>query len=73
MAGTPLVAQAAAQTQAKARVQSKEALYVKCQNEVFRRYGQPGVQYHYGPRYRVLPITSLTQIDQCVANGGRVD
>jgi hypothetical protein len=71
VAQTPLVAPAAAQTQTKAQPQSKEALYVKCRNAIFRKYGQPGVQYNHGPRYLVLPYTSVSQIDQCVANGGR--
>jgi hypothetical protein len=69
VAQTPFVAPAAAQT--KAQPQSKEALYVKCRNAIFRKYGQPGVQYNHGPRYLVLPYTSVSQIDQCVANGGR--
>src|SRR5262249_56720773 len=68
-----VVAPAAAQTPAKAQPQSKEALYLKCRNAIFRKYGQPGVQYNHGPRYRVLPYTSVSQIDQCVANGGRAD
>ena len=72
-AQAPVVGPAAAQTQTKAQPQSKEALYVKCRNAIFRKYGQPGVQYNHGPRYRVLPYTSVSQIDQCVANGGRVD
>jgi len=69
----PFVAPAAAQTKTKAQPQSKEALYMKCRNEVFRKYGQPGVQYNFGPGYRVLPYTSGSRIDQCVANGGRLD
>jgi hypothetical protein len=73
VAHAPFVAPAAAQTQTKAQPQSREALYVKCRNEIFRKYGQPGVQYNFGPRYRVLPYTSGSRIDQCVANGGRVD
>jgi hypothetical protein len=72
-AQAPVVGRAAAQTQTKAQPQSREALYVKCRNEIFRKYGQPGVQYNFGPRYRVLPYTSGSRIDQCVANGGRVD
>jgi hypothetical protein len=66
-------APAAAQTQTKAQPQSREALYVKCRNAIFRKYGQPGVQYNAGPRYLVLPYTSGSRIDQCVANGGRAD
>ena len=72
-AQAPVVGPAAAQTQTKAQPQSKEALYMKCRDAIFRKYGQPGVQYNHGPRYRVLPYTSVSQIDQCVANGGRVD
>ena len=71
VAQTPFVAPAAAQTQTKAQPQSKEALYVKCRNEIFRKYGQPGVQYSHGPRYRVLPYTADSWIDKCVASGGR--
>lgn len=73
VAQTPFVAPAAAQTQTKAQPQSREALYVKCRNEIFRKYGQPGVQYNFGPRYRVLPYTAVSQIDQCVTSGGRAD
>ena len=62
-----------AKSQPQSQPQSKEALYVKCRNAIFRKYGQPGVQYNHGPRYRVLPYTSVSQIDQCVANGGRAD
>ena len=69
----PVVGPAAAQMPAKSQPQSKEALYVKCRDAIFRKYGQPGVQYNHGPRYRVLPYTSGSRIDQCVANGGRVD
>ena len=72
-AQAPVVGQAAAQTQTKAQPQSREALYVKCRNAIFRKYGQPGVQYNAGPRYLVLPYTSGSRIDQCVANGGRAD
>jgi hypothetical protein len=38
------VAEAATQAQTKSQTQSKEALYVKCRKEIFRKYGQPGVQ-----------------------------
>src|SRR5215831_16870624 len=41
VAQTPFVAPAAAQTQTKAQPQSKEALYVKCRNAIFRKYGSP--------------------------------
>jgi hypothetical protein len=64
---------AQAEPQSQSRSQSREELYAKCAQAVFRKYGQPGVQYSYGARYRVLPITSVAQVDQCVANGGRVD
>jgi hypothetical protein len=74
VAQAPVVGQAAAQTQTKPQPQSKEALYVKCRSAIFRKYGQPGAAYHNArPGYRVLPYTSVSQIDQCVANGGRVD
>ena len=63
----PVVGPAAAQMPAKSQPQSKEALYVKCRDAIFRKYGQPGVQYNHGPRYLVLPYTSVSQIDQCVA------
>jgi hypothetical protein len=68
-----IVPATAAQTRAKSQPQSKEALYVKCSNEIGRKYGQPGIQYSNGPKYRVIPNTHLTVIDQCVASGGRVD
>ena len=66
-------APAAAQTQTKAQPQSREALYLKCRNAIFRKYGQSGAVYSVGPRYLVLPYTSGSRIDQCVANGGRVN
>jgi len=72
-AQAPVVGEAAAQTQTKAQPQSKEALYLKCRDTIFRKYGQPGVQYNFGPRYRVLPYTAGSWIDHCVADGGRVD
>jgi hypothetical protein len=71
--GVPLIGQAAAQTQPKSQAQPREALYLKCRSEIFRKYGQPGIQYSYGPKYRVLPYTAGSLIDQCVANGGRVN
>jgi hypothetical protein len=64
-------APAAAQPRTKAQPQSREALYVKCGNEIFRKHGQPGVQYNFGPRYRALPYTADSWIDKCVASGGR--
>ena len=66
-------APAAAQTQTKAQPQSREGLYLKCRKAIFRKYGQSGAVYSVGPRYRVLPYTSGSRIDQCVANGGRID
>jgi hypothetical protein len=66
-------APAAAQTQTKAQPQSREALYLKCRNTIFRKYGQSGAVYSIGSKYLVLPYTSGSRIDQCVANGGRVD
>ena len=72
-AQAPFVAPAAAQTQTKAQPQSREALYLKCRNAIFRKYGQSGAVYSVGSRYLVLPYTSGNRIDQCVANGGRVD
>jgi hypothetical protein len=68
-----VVGPAAAQTQTKAQPQSREVLYAKCRNAIFRKYGQSGAVYSVGPRYLVLPYTSGSRIDQCVANGGRVD
>jgi hypothetical protein len=73
VAQTPVVGPAAAQTQTKAPPQSREALYLKCRNAIFRKYGQSGAQFGVGSRYLVLPYTSGSRIDQCVANGGRVD
>jgi hypothetical protein len=67
----PLLGSATAQTQPKPQAQSREALYVKCRNAIFRKHGQPGVQYNHGPRYLVLPYTAGSWIDKCVASGGR--
>ena len=64
-------APAAAQTQTQP--QSREALYLKCRKAIFRKYGQSGAVYSISQRYLVLPYTSGSRIDQCVANGGRVD
>jgi hypothetical protein len=53
----------------QASAESRDDLYKKCRQAIFRRYG---VQYNRRPGSRVLPthfITSAT--DQCVANGGR--
>jgi hypothetical protein len=45
----PFLGPAAAQTQTKSQAQSREALYVKCRKAIFRKHGQPGVQYNFGP------------------------
>jgi hypothetical protein len=51
--------------------QSRDELYAKCRRAVFRRYGQPGLQYNR-PGRRVLPNKfAVGAIDQCVASGGR--
>ena len=63
----PFVGPASAQAQTKPQAQSREALYVKCRNAIFRKHGQPGVQYNHGPRYLVLPYTADSWIDKCVA------
>jgi hypothetical protein len=73
VAQAPFFAPAAAQTQTQAQPQSREALYLKCRNAIFRKYGQSGAVYSIGSKYLVLPYTSGSRIDQCVANGGRVD
>jgi len=70
VAQTPFVAPATAQTKAKEQPQSREALYLKCRKAIFRKHGQPGVQYNAGPRYLVLPYTVDSWIDKCVASGG---
>jgi hypothetical protein len=69
-----LVAPAAAQ-KAQPQAQSKDALYMKCRNAVIRRYGSPAIQYSTGrPGYVALNYqTAIPAIDQCVANGGRVN
>jgi hypothetical protein len=55
-----------------AAAQSRDELYAKCRRAVFRRYGQPGVQYNRAPGRRVLPSKfAIGAIDQCVASGGR--
>jgi hypothetical protein len=66
------VTEAGTQTQTKSQTQSKEALYVKCREEIFRKYGQPGVQYGFRGTAS-SHIHPAPRIDQCVANGGRVD
>src|SRR6516165_4621747 len=56
-----------------AAAQSRDELYAKCRRAVFRRYGQPGVQYNRAPGRRVLPSKFVVgAIDQCVASDGRV-
>ena len=47
VAQTPVVGPAAAQTQTKAPPQSREALYVKCRNAIFRNTGSPA--------YNIMP------------------
>jgi hypothetical protein len=59
--------------QRAAQPQSREALYMKCSREIAQKYGQPGIQYGTKSNYRIIPHTHLTLIDQCVANGGRVN
>jgi hypothetical protein len=56
-----------------AQPQSREALYMKCSREMAQKYGQPGIQYGTKPNYRIIPNTHFTVIDQCVANGGRLN
>jgi len=54
--------------------ETHEDLYRKCRRETFRRYGQPAIQYSGGrPGYRRLQYQFLTVMDQCVANGGRMN
>jgi hypothetical protein len=67
LSATTALAQRAAQPQ------SREALYMKCSREVAQKYGQPGIQYGTKSNYRIIPHTHLTVIDQCVANGGRLN
>ena len=56
-----------------AAAQSRDELYAKCRRAIFRRYGQPGVQYNRAPGRRVLPSKfAVVAVDQCVASGGRV-
>jgi hypothetical protein len=56
-----------------AAAQSHDELYAKCRRAIFRRYGQPGVQYNRAPGHRVLPSKFVIgAIDRCVASGGRV-
>jgi hypothetical protein len=56
----------------QAAAQSHDELYKKCRRAVFRRYGQPGVQYNRAPGRRVLPSKfAIGAIDHCVASGGR--
>jgi hypothetical protein len=56
-----------------ATAQSHDELYAKCRRAIFRRYGQPGVQYNRAAGHRVLPSKFVIgAIDQCVASGGRV-
>jgi hypothetical protein len=59
--------------QRAAKPQSREALYMKCSREMAQKYGQPGIQYGTKSNYRIIPNTHFTVIDQCVANGGRLN
>jgi hypothetical protein len=57
---------------APAAAESREDLYRKCRQAIFRKYGQPGAQYNRRPGSLVLPSQFvIAAIDQCVANGGR--
>ena len=67
LSATTALAQRAAQPQ------SREALYMKCSREMAQKYGQPGIQYGTKSNYRIIPNTHFTVIDQCVANGGRLN
>jgi hypothetical protein len=59
---------------AQAAAESREDLYRKCRREAFQRYGQPAIQYRGGrPGHRRLQYQFLTVIDQCAANGGRLN
>lgn len=56
----------------RAAAESRDDLYKKCRQALFRKYGQPGVQYNRRPGSRVLNTQFvLSATDQCVANGGR--
>jgi hypothetical protein len=68
-----IVPATAAQTRAKSQPQSREVLYLQCSREMAQKYGQPGAQYGTKPNYRIIPYTHWTVIDQCVANGGRLN
>jgi hypothetical protein len=65
------IGKAAAQAQEK----SREALYMKCRNAVFKKYGHTALAHSGGrPGYLAMPLDlSVNAIDRCVANGGRVD
>jgi hypothetical protein len=73
MFAVAIVAPIASSAMAAPQPQSREALYLKCSREVAQRYGQPGIQYSTKSNYRVIPHTHITIVDQCVANGGRVN
>jgi hypothetical protein len=68
-----IVPATAAQTGAKSQPQSREVLYLQCSREMAQKYGQPGIIYGTKPNYRIIPYTHGTVIDQCVANGGRLN
>ena len=65
------IGKAAAQAQEK----SREAVYLKCRHDVFKKYGHTAVAHSGGrPGYLALPLDLFVNaIDRCVANGGRVD
>jgi hypothetical protein len=55
----------------QAAAESRDDLYKKCRQALFRQYGQPGVQYNRRPGSKVLRTQFvLSATDQCVANGG---
>lgn len=57
---------------AVAEAQASEALVLKCRKAVFRKYGHRQVRSD-GRRVRTLRKNFvLNQVDNCVANGGRV-
>jgi hypothetical protein len=55
----------------QAAAQSRDELYAKCRRAVFRRYGQPGLQYNRPGRRVLARKFAIGAIDQCVASGGR--
>jgi hypothetical protein len=51
---------------------SREALYAYCRNAVFRKFGTPGVVSGKAYSHVMLDTTYNTQVEGCVANGGKV-